>query len=163
MITKVGNQIKEAGIPGGGDWMSSLSKPTGNSFSNMAFVDKTKSISDMAGAGSKGLILALGAGLVINSLIKRIKNDTRRSALIEDLMLTDPIISRAPKDQVMSFYATINNIAPTVAIDKNATKSLLQHFISFGGIDLPMIKMLAETHSAIDKNQSVDYTKFVGK
>lgn len=124
--------------------------------------DSARMWKDRVDTGSKGLLVALGAGMVIKNYINKIQNDTRRKALIEDLMLTDPIISHAPKDQVMSFYATINNVAPSIAVDKNVVRELLQYCIKFGTINLEMIKMLAETHGAIDKNKSHNIDKFLG-
>lgn len=137
-------------------------KDTPKGFSDLDFDKKTKATSDMAGTAGKGLLFALGAGILLKNVYDRIQNDTRRKALIEDLMLTDPIISKAPKDQVMSYYATINNVAPHVAVDKNVTKNLLHHFISFGTIAPDTIKMLAETNASIDKNKSLNLHQYIG-
>lgn len=161
MITKVGEQYKKAGIPSGTDWMNDLGKPTGKSFGNLPINEKAKTISDFAGVGSKGMLAALGAGLVLKNFWNKIQNDTRRKALIEDLMLNDPIIKNAPKEQVMAFYATINNVAPSIALDKNVTKDLLHQFITFGTIDVKTIQLLADTHSAIDKNNATTFDRFL--
>lgn len=110
--------------------------------------------------GLKGGVLAIGAGLALKSFINKIQNDTRRKAIIEDLMLTDPILKDAPKDQVLSFYATLNNVAPSIAVDKNAVREMLQHWVKFGTVDIAQIKMLAETQKTIHDNQSFDYKGF---
>ena len=140
MITKEGDSI--------------IGQP-GKTFSQLDFDSKVKS-------GGSILLATLGIGVALKTLINRIQNDTRRKAIIEDLMLTDPIIKTAPKDQVLSFYATLNNVAPSLAVDKNVTRELLQHFVKFGTIDHQTIKQLAETHSAITKNKNLDFDRFLG-
>lgn len=130
--------------------------------SAMSAMDVAKMRQTYLDMGMKGGLLAIGAGVALKTLINKIQNDTRRKAIIEDLMLNDPIIKKAPKEQVLSFYATINNVAPSIAVDKNAVTELLQHFIKFGTIDLKSIKDLAETHGAITKNKNLDFQRFLG-
>jgi len=83
----------------------------------------------------------------LKAIINKIQNDTRRKALIEDLMSTDPIIKEADSTKVLEYYATIYNLAPTVSKEKPVVRELLQHFVRFGHIDLATIKTLTDTES----------------
>lgn len=85
----------------------------------------------------------------IKSILRKIQNDIRRKALIEDLMSHDPIIKEAPKEEVLEYYATIYNLAPTVSLEKPVVRELLQHFVKFGRIDLSTIKTLTETEGKL--------------
>ena len=75
-------------------------------------------------------------GLVIGKVINKIKNDIRRKSLLEDLRLNDPLLRDIDKAQLMEWYATIVHFAPTVSLDKNAVREILQGFARFGRIDL---------------------------
>jgi hypothetical protein len=96
-------------------------------------------------------VLALGAltGLQIKQAYSKIQNDIRRKALIEDLIMHDPIIKEAPREKTLEYYATIYNIAPKISSEKPAVRELLQHFVKFGRIDLQTLKTLAETESKL--------------
>lgn len=89
---------------------------------------------------------ALGAaGVMANKFIGSMNLSMTQSNLIKKLMQTDPIISAANKDQVLSFYKTICNMAPKVSTDENVVKDLLLNFIKFGRIDMQSLKLLVET------------------
>ena len=62
------------------------------------------------------------------------------------------VIKSAPKDEVLAYYATIYNTAPTVSLDKNAVRELLHNFIKFGRVDINTIKTLAETENKMRSN-----------
>lgn len=100
----------------------------------------------------KKLTLAGASAVGLSMLVKKIKNDTRRKALIDDLMMYDPVIKDADKTTVLEYYATIVDVAPSVSLNKHVVKELLQTFIKFGRIDISTIKMLAETDDKVQKN-----------
>lgn len=87
--------------------------------------------------------------IAINHLKKQIQNDTRRKALIEDLYMNDPVISQADREEVIEYYATILSVAPSISLDKNVVRELLQNFIKFGRVDLQTIKTLADTEKTM--------------
>lgn len=89
----------------------------------------------------------------IKAILNKIQNDTRRKALIEDLLSNDPIIKEADKTKTLEYYATIYNIAPTVSLEKPVVRELLQHFVKFGRIDLATIKTLSETEEKTNSAQ----------
>jgi hypothetical protein len=89
----------------------------------------------------------------LRSILRKIQNDTRRKALIEDLMSHDPIIKEAPKEEVLEYYATIYNLAPTVSLEKPVVRELLQHFVKFGRIDISTIKTLTDTEGKAQRRK----------
>ena len=100
---------------------------------------------------------AILSSFALSKAIRTIQNNTRKKALIEDLMTTDPIISKADKAQVLEYYALIDNIAPAVSLERPIVRELLQSFIRFGRVDINTLKMLTETqknHEAGKGNSS---------
>jgi len=106
--------------------------------------DMGKTMATMVGATALPL-------MAINRLKKKIQNDTRRKALIEDLYMNDPIIKDAEREDVLQYYATIYSVAPSVSLDKNVVRELLQNFVKFGRVDIQTIKTLAETEEKMSK------------
>ena len=102
--------------------------------------------------GAFGTGAALGT-IAYDRIKRKIENEPRRRAILDDLSTNDPIISEADPEKVLQYYATIYNFAPEIALDKNAVQELLQHFIRFGRIDLQTLKTLAETEKTIEANK----------
>lgn len=96
-------------------------------------------------------------GLVISKVINKIKNDIRRKSLLEDLRLNDPLLRDIDKAQLMEWYATIVHFAPTVSLDKNAVREILQGFARFGRVDLQTLKMLADTEKSMATENTVPW------
>lgn len=95
--------------------------------------------------------------LVIGKVINKIKNDIRRKSLLEDLRLNDPLLRDIDKAQLMEWYATIVHFAPTVSLDKNAVREILQGFARFGRVDLQTLKMLADTEKSMATENTVPW------
>ena len=108
----------------------------------------------------KGLSLTAAGvtvGLFLKDQINKIMNDTRKKALIEDLMRTDPVIKEEDPEKVMSYYVTLNKFAPTVATDKNAVREILQGCVKFGTFDIQTLKHLADMEKTLkDSNKTFD-------
>ena len=96
-------------------------------------------------------------GLAIGKVINKIKNDIRRKSLLEDLRLNDPLLRDIDKAQLMEWYATIVHFAPTVSLDKNAVREILQGFARFGRVDLQTLKMLADTEKSMATENTVPW------
>ena len=96
-------------------------------------------------------------GLVIGKVINKIKNDIRRKSLLEDLRLNDPLLRDIDKAQLMEWYATIVHFAPTVSLDTNAVREILQGFARFGRVDLQTLKMLADTEKSMATENTVPW------
>lgn len=107
-----------------------------------------------AGAISAGALTAtLLGGFGAQKVIDAASNSITRKALLEDLVLNDPIISQADEDQVKQYFATIHHLAPKLSQDKNIVRELLQNFIKFGRVDLASIKALADTQKSMIQGQ----------
>lgn len=133
-------------------------------YNNIQDPNGVKHVEDAAKATraviGNALTLAVGAAIplmTINSMKNKIQNDTRRKALIEDLYQNDPIIKNADREEVIQYYATIFSIAPSVSLDKNVVRELLQNFIKFGRVDIQTIKTLAETERSISQSKSLPF------
>ena len=100
-----------------------------------------------AGMGTSAIL----GGWGVKQIIDKIMNDNRRKALLEDLMMTDPIIKDADEDKVKEYYATIHHMAPKLSADKNVVRELLQNFIKFGRVDIQSIKSLADTQKSMQQ------------
>lgn len=60
--------------------------------------------------------------------------DTRHTALLQNLMTTDEILSEADPDRVVEIYNTIREVAPTLAADSNVMRVFLRSAIQHDGI-----------------------------
>ncbi len=105
----------------------------------------------------KGLGIAMVGGAIashaISKAVRGIQNNIRKKAIIEDLMMTDPVIKNADKAEVLQYYAMIDHISPKLSLEKPIVKELLQNFIRFGRVDINTVKMLAETESRANRDE----------
>ena len=99
------------------------------------------------------LIGSVATAHLAHKAYKQIMQNTRKKALIEDLLMTDPIIKNADKAEVMEYYALIDHMAPSISTEKPAVRELLQTFVRFGRVDMNTLKLLAETEK--NKKQSM--------
>jgi len=106
-------------------------------------------VNNVAGTATKGLLV----GWVLKSAIQKMMNSHADKAMVEGLMLTDPILKQADPEKVKEFYATICYLAPKLKSDKNIVRELLQNFVKFNRIDLPSIKALADTQGSLSKGE----------
>ena len=104
----------------------------------------------LVGAGTTALLGAYGVKKIIDGLM----NDHTRKAMLEDLIMCDPIIKQADPDKVKEFYATIHYMAPKLSGDRNIVRELLQNFIKFDRVDIASIKALADTQKSMLQGES---------
>ena len=90
--------------------------------------------------------------------------DARYETLIQDLLITDPILMEADEDQVLDIYNTIKGVAPELAKDKNVMRVALRSAIQHEGIgpfDLQQFmeaeKNLQKVHNNIRYTDELDY------
>ena len=121
------------------------------------------SVRDQVGRSGLGVpvIGTVVAGHIASKAIRAIQNNTRKKALIEDLMMTDPIIKNADKSEVLQYYAVIDSMSPSLALEKPAVKELLQTFVRFGRVDINTLKMLAETEKNKVQSKNTDMAENV--
>lgn len=118
--------------------------------------DEIQELSSLLGAGLKATGTLIASGFLLNRLKQKIQNNPRSRALIEDLIQNDPLIKEEDRDTVLQYYATIMNVAPSLALDKNAVRELLKQFIRFGKVDIQTLKILADTEKNIQQSKNTD-------
>lgn len=126
--------------------------PMPQNATNQGYIKYNTPLSGLSVAGA-----VVTGGLVIGKVINKIKNDIRRKSLLEDLHLNDPLLRDIDKAQLMEWYATIVHFAPTVSLDKNAVREILQGFARFGRVDLQTLKLLADTEKSMASDNSVPW------
>ena len=106
---------------------------------------KMEGLNKGVSTAAKALLVGYGLKMAVQKLMNKREN----LAMVEDLMLTDPIIKQADPQRVKEFYTTIDYMAPAISKDKNVVKELLQNFIKFDRVDMPSIKALADTQKSL--------------
>lgn len=82
--------------------------------------------------------------------------DVQQLAMLQQLMLTDEVLSEADPEAILSMYNTIRRVAPEMASDSNIMRVALRTAIQHDGISPFDIKSFAETELA---NQKVDLNR----
>ena len=113
-------------------------------------IRRTKDMAALAGTAGAGM--ATGA-YAFEKLKRKIQNEPRRKAILEDLRMNDPVISDADPEEVLRYYSTMYSVAPELSMDKNAVKEFLQNAVRFGRVDIQTIKSLAETEKSVKQNK----------
>ncbi|MFP4019425.1 MAG: hypothetical protein ACLFUH_09270 [Bacteroidales bacterium] len=127
---------------------------------DVAKSDETSKVLRNLGAAAGGFAAGTYA---FDRLKKKIQNEPRRKAILEDLQMNDPVISEEDPEKVLEYYATIYNFAPDLTLDKSAVKELLQHFVRFGRVDLQTLKTLADTEKSIKQSKDSRFSFGKGK
>jgi hypothetical protein len=83
-------------------------------------------------------------------------HNVKSQALLQNLLLTDDVLSEADPDQVVSAYNTIRQAAPQLANDINVMRVALRSAVQHQGIDPFTLKNFSDTESArqeVEENQ----------
>lgn len=128
----------------GGSALQSIGAFAQKAVAEPKFGDALKGVSMLVGA------TALGAN-VLQTIFRKIDNDTRCKALIEDLATNDPVLKEVDRDQLKEWYATMYYYAPTMSTDKATVKEILQGFARFGKIDIKTLQLLTDTEDKLSK------------
>lgn len=73
-----------------------------------------------------------------------------RTAIINELKQTDPVLSQASDQDLMEAFHTMSRFAPTLSTDKSAVRSFLRQAVMSGaGPDYASIKLLADSERAV--------------
>lgn len=102
-------------------------------------------------------LAVVAGGFIIKQILDKMHNDVRKTRIIEDLALNDPLLRTVDKRQLYHWYATLCYYAPTLANDKLTVTEVLQNFARFGKVDFNTIKMLVDTEKSVSdttKNRS---------
>jgi hypothetical protein len=82
-------------------------------------------------------------------------DDDRASAVISTLMFSDPIISQAEPEEVISLANSIRNYAPELATDVNAMRAELREKLQMGSIPGMAVKEYSGIQKTIDDDSKV--------
>jgi len=85
--------------------------------------------------------------------IDRELDEAKYSALIQDLVMTDPILSEEDEDKILDLYNTIKSVAPELAKDKNVVRVVLRQGAQYDGIAAPDLAQLVEAERNIQKSK----------
>jgi hypothetical protein len=109
-----------------------------------------KGLGTQMGKDSVGLTIdATQKGLTTG--INALHFNPQRKAILETLMASDDILSRANVDDVLEAYQTMDRFAPTLATDVNAVKSFLREAVVSGaGADYATIANLAKAEMSVN-------------
>ena len=93
-------------------------------------------------------------GMGLKMMYDKFKQDRQAVKVLEDLMHSDPIISKEDPETVKQYAATVFRVAPSISHDKNVMKNLLQNFIKFGTVDMKTIETLAGIQKTMDDSHN---------
>lgn len=90
-------------------------------------------------------------------LRKKLYDEPKQKAVFDHVVGEDPHLQQAhaanPK-QLQEMYHTLKKFAPSLAVDRNATKSFLRQAMMAGGqLDYATIRMLAETEKFVQNSK----------
>jgi len=109
---------------------------------NSAKIDDVATAAKLSGGLAAAAVIG---GWGIKKVIDKISNDYKRKALLEDLILNDPILKQEDPNRVKEYYATIYMAAPDISADKSVVRELLRTFVKFGRVDINSINLLVDT------------------
>lgn len=79
--------------------------------------------------------------------------DTQSAAMLQNLLLTDDVLSEADPERVVAMYQTIRDTSPELANDINVMRVALRSAIQHEGMDPFAVKGFAETENERQKVQ----------
>ena len=82
-------------------------------------------------------------------------NDTKRLAVVQSLLLTDPIIGEADPEMVLSLYNTLASANPEIVNDKNLLRFALREALQYEAVPLHTYKDLITMGK--ERAQTEDY------
>jgi len=81
-------------------------------------------------------------------------DDAKYTSVIQDLIITDPILAEEDEDKVLDLYNTIKSVAPEMAKDKNVARVVLRSAVQYDGIAAPDLAQLVEAERSIQRSQA---------
>ena len=81
----------------------------------------------------------------------RDEQESRRESLLQELLITDPILSEEDPDTIIDIYNTIKTMSPRLAEDKNVMRVALRSAIQHEGIAPQEIKQFLEAEHDMQK------------
>ena len=81
-------------------------------------------------------------------------DNAKYTAVLQDLIITDPILAEEDEDKVIDIYNTIKSVAPELAKDKNVVRVVLRSAVQYDGIAAPDLAQLIEAERSIQKSKN---------
>lgn len=107
-----------------------------------------------AGETAKSLLEAVAPGRDTGQeLIDRELDEAKYQTVLQDLIITDPILSEEDEDKVADLYNTIKSVAPEMSKDKNVVRVVLRSAVQYDGIAAPDLAQLVEAERSIQKSK----------
>jgi hypothetical protein len=78
-------------------------------------------------------------------------NDAKYEALIQELLITDPILSEEDEDKIIASFNTIKSVAPELAKDKNVMRVALRSAVQHDGITPFDLQQFIEAEKELQK------------
>lgn len=127
--------------------------PAAKSPSRPMFEDLNRQLTALLAQSGQSGLQALLQGLGDNSQdqVDRDLRDTHHRALLQQLLMTDEVLSEADPDQVASIYDTVRQAAPRLAGDINVMRVLLRSAVQHDGMSPFDLKGLLDTELAQQK------------
>tara|TARA_B100000035_G_scaffold305403_1_gene306204 strand:- start:2130 stop:3632 length:1503 start_codon:yes stop_codon:yes gene_type:complete len=88
------------------------------------------------------------------ALIDRELDEAKYTSVLQDLIITDPILSEEDEDKVVDLYNTIKSVAPEMAKDKNVARVILRSAVQYDGIAAPDLAQLVEAERSIQRSRA---------
>lgn len=97
-------------------------------------------------------------------MIDKELDEVKYQTVLQDLIITDPILSEEDEDKVADLYNTIKSVAPEMSKDKNVVRVVLRSAVQYDGIAAPDLAQLVEAERSIQKSkwntQVIDNQKY---
>lgn len=87
--------------------------------------------------------------------VDRADEDERASVIVSKLMFSDPIISQAEPEEVISLANSIRAYAPSIATDVNAMRAELREKLQYGSLPSMAVKEYAGIQKTVDDDSKV--------
>lgn len=81
-------------------------------------------------------------------------DQTTRGAMIQEFLITDPILSEADPDQVIDMYNTLIEFSPELSKDKNVMRVALRSAIQHDGLAPQDLRQFLDTEHSIQVNRN---------
>jgi hypothetical protein len=88
------------------------------------------------------------------ALIDRELDEAKYTSVLQDLIITDPILAEEDEDKVVDLYNTIKSVAPEMAKDKNVARVVLRSAVQYDGIAAPDLAQLVEAERSIQRSRA---------
>lgn len=118
---------------------------------------------DYASGGAKKIIDAI-AGNKFNDRkrqidLSNVRHQARLDSTLQQLMLSDPVISKANQEEVQNLFESIREISPVIASDPTRMGPVLKEALQVGGVPIQLLSEIAKFNESWKKSHGGITTK----